>query len=124
LNNPHKQRGAARLWLALGNSARGLRIGLREAAFQQELVAAAVLIPAAFWVGQGWVQVTLLIGVVVLVLIVELLNTAIEATVDRIGLERHPLSGEAKDLGSAAVLLSCLLCGGVWAAAVWARWLA
>lgn len=120
----HKQRGLKRLGSALGNSVRGLRIGLREAAFQQELVAAAVLMPAAFWVGRNWLEVAALIAVVALVLIVELLNTAIEAAIDRISLEIHPLSGEAKDLGSAAVLLSCLLCGGVWAAAVWSRWFA
>lgn len=120
----HKQRGLKRLGLALGNSLRGLRIGLREAAFQQELLAAAVLVPAAFWVGRTWVEVVVLSAVVVLVLVVELLNTAIEATIDRIGLEIHPLSGEAKDLGSAAVLLSCVLCGGVWVAAIYARWFA
>ena len=79
------------------------------------------MVPAAFWVGRGWVEVALLAGSVVLVLIVELLNSAMEAAVDRISLELHELSKKAKDFGSAAVLLSLVLCGGIWAAALWQR---
>lgn len=79
------------------------------------------MLPAAFWLGRSWPEVALLAGSVLLVLIVELLNTALEAVVDRIGDEWHELSGRAKDLASAAVLLSLLFCAGVWAAALWAR---
>ena len=72
--------------------------------------------PAAFWLGRSWVETALLAGSVVLVMIVELLNTGIEAAIDRIGPEWHDLSKRAKDMGSAAVLLSLLLCAGIWAA--------
>jgi diacylglycerol kinase (ATP) len=123
LPHPHKGRvGLERVLRATGHSARGLRAAVRsESAFRQELAAAAVMLPAAPWLGRGWVEVALLAGTVLLVLIVELLNSAVEATVDRISLERHELSGRAKDYGSAAVLLALLLCGGVWAAALWQR---
>ena len=82
-------------------------------------MAAIVMIPLAFQIGQDWVEVTLLAGTVLLVLMVELLNTGIESCIDRIGPEWHDLSKRAKDMGSAAVLLSLLLCAGVWTAAVW-----
>ena len=77
--------------------------------------------PLAFWLGNNWVEVALLAGTVMLVLIVELLNSAIEAAVDRVSLELHDLSKRANDLASAAVMLSLLLCGGVWLAALWHR---
>ncbi|MFY7904785.1 MAG: diacylglycerol kinase, partial [Burkholderiaceae bacterium] len=80
-----------------------------------------VLLPLAFWLGQTWVEVAVLAGTVVLVMVVELLNTGIESAIDRIGPEWHDLSKRAKDMGSAAVLMSLLLCGGTWAAALWAR---
>ncbi len=99
----------------------GLRAAWRETAFRQEAVAAIVLVPAAFWLGRSWVEVALLAASVVLVLIVELLNTAIEAAVDRIGPEWHALSERAKDMGSAAVFLSLVLAGGIWLAALRAR---
>jgi diacylglycerol kinase (ATP) len=119
---PHKSRtGLNRVWHAGGFSFSGLRIGWSEAAFRQEAVLACVLIPAAFWLGADWMQTALLVACVVLVLVVELLNTAIEAAIDRIGPERHELSKQAKDLGSAAVLLSLLLAVGIWLAALWAR---
>ena len=122
LPRPHKSRtGLSRVWHAGGYSWAGLRTGWTEAAFRQELILAIVLIPTAFWLGRDWVQVALLVGSVVGVLVVELLNTAIEAVVDRIGPERHELSRQAKDLGSAAVLLSLLLAAGIWGAALWAR---
>jgi diacylglycerol kinase (ATP) len=85
-------------------------------------MAAAVALPASFWLGQGWVEISLLAGSVVLVLVVELLNTAIEAVVDRIDRSWHLLAKQAKDLGSAAVLLSLLFCIAVWGAALWTRW--
>jgi diacylglycerol kinase (ATP) len=78
-----------------------------------------VLLPASFWVARNWVEAALLAGSVLIVLIVELLNTGIETVVDRIGPEWHDLSKRAKDMGSAAVLLSLLLCGGIWLAALW-----
>jgi diacylglycerol kinase (ATP) len=117
-----KQRhGLSRLMHAFGYSVEGLRAGWGEAALRQEMVAAVLLLPLAFWVGQTWLEVALLCGAVVLVLIVELLNTGIETAIDRIGPEWHALSKRAKDMGSAAVLLSLLLCGGIWAAALWHR---
>ena len=107
--------GATRLWLATLNSLRGLKHCYHsEAAFRQEVCAALVLVPLAIWLGQTAVERTLLVGSVLLVMIVELLNTGIEVVVDRIGHERHHLSGFAKDLGSSAVLLSLLLAGMTW----------
>lgn len=99
----------------------GLRAGWSETAFRQEAISACVLLPLAFWLGRTWVEVALLSGSVLLVMIVELLNSGIESAIDRIGPEWHALSKRAKDLGSAAVLLSLLLCGGIWLAAAWAR---
>ena len=98
-----------------------MRAGWGEKAFRQEAVAAMVMLPAAFWLGQTWVEMALLAASVVFVLVVELLNTAIEATIDRIGPEWHDLSERAKDMGSAAVLLSLLVCAGIWTAALYHR---
>jgi diacylglycerol kinase (ATP) len=120
--NPQKaRRGLARVWHATLISVDGFRAAWREAAFRQEVACAVVMLPASFWVGRGWVEVALLASTVALVLIVELLNSAIEAAIDRIGPEWHSFSKTAKDLGSAAVLLSILLCSGVWIAALWQR---
>lgn len=119
-SNPQKQRrGLNRMWHAFGYSLAGLRAGWGETAFRQEAIAALVMLPMASWLGRDWVETALLAGVVLLVLMVELLNTGIESAIDRIGPEWHDLSKRAKDMGSAAVLLSLLLCGGVWAAAAW-----
>jgi diacylglycerol kinase (ATP) len=121
--NPQKQRkGLSRVLHAGGYSLAGLRAGWGETAFRQEALLALVMLPAAFWVGQGWVEVAMLVGVVLVVLMVELLNTGLESAIDRVGPEWHTLSKRAKDMGSAAVLLSLLLCAGTWAAALWARW--
>lgn len=90
-----------------------------EAAFRQECLLALVLTPAAFWVGQTAVERVLLIGSSWLVLIVELLNSAIEATVDRVGTDHHSLSGRAKDLGSAGVFVSLALTAMVWILIGW-----
>lgn len=118
--NPQKRRtGLSRVWHALFYSLAGLRAGWGETAFRQEALAAFLLVPLAFWVGQTWVETALLIGTVVLVMVVELLNTGIETAIDRIGPEWHALSKRAKDMGSAAVLLSLLLCAGTWLAALW-----
>ena len=120
-----KQRhGLARLRHALGYSLAGLRAGWHEPAFRQEAIAAIVMLPAALWLGRSWVETGLLIGGVVLVMVVELLNTGIETAIDRIGPEWNALSKRAKDMGSAAVLLSLLLCAGVWIAALAHRLLA
>lgn len=118
-----KRRGLTRIWHATRYSLNGLQDGWREPAFRQELVQGAVLLPTAWVLGRNWVETALLIAVLVLVLVVELLNTAIESVVDRVGPEWHALSKRAKDLGSAAVLLSLLLCTGVWLAAAVHRWL-
>jgi diacylglycerol kinase (ATP) len=122
--NPHKGRtGIDRIVHATGYSVQGLAAAYRnESAFRQEFWLAAVTLPLAFWLGSGWVEVALLAGSVTLVLIVELLNSAIEAAVDRVSFELHDLSKRAKDFGSAAVLLSLLLAGGIWLAALWSRW--
>lgn len=124
MNNPHKGRtGLDRVRHALVYSLQGLSAALRgESAFRQEVALAVVLLPAAFWVGRNWTEVALLAGSVLLVMIVELLNSAVEAVVDRVSFELHDLSKRAKDFGSAAVLLSLLLCGGIWAAALYHRW--
>ncbi len=111
--------GFQRMSHALGNSVSGLRMAYAgEIAFRQEVWAAAVLVPSAFWLGDSWVEVALLAGAVVLVLVVELLNSAIEAVVDRVSYDWHELSKRAKDIGSAAVLLSLLNCAGVWLVAL------
>jgi diacylglycerol kinase (ATP) len=120
--NPQKsRRGFSRVWHAALISLDGFRAGWGETAFRQEVLCAIVMLPAAFWVGRNWVEVALLAATVVLVLIVELLNSGIEAAIDRVGPEWHSFSKSAKDMGSAAVLLSILLCCGVWAAALWQR---
>lgn len=117
--NPQKhRRGASRLWHALGYSIAGLRAGWGETAFRQETLAALVLLPLSVWIGRTWVETALLGGSVLVVMIVELLNTGIETAIDRTGPEWHELSKRAKDLGSAAVLLSLLLCAGVWGGAL------
>ncbi len=120
--NPQKdRRGLTRLWHATGYSLQGLRAGWGEAAFRQEALAALVLLPASLWLGASWVEVALLAGSVLLVLITELLNSGIEAAIDRIGADWHPLSKRAKDMGSAAVLLALLLCAAIWCAALYHR---
>jgi diacylglycerol kinase (ATP) len=120
-NAQKSRRGFQRLRHALRYSLDGLRAGWHETAFRTEVLAAAVMLPAAFWLGENWVQVGMLAGAVLLVMIVELLNTGIESAIDRIGPEWDPLSKQAKDMGSAAVLLSLLLCGGLWLAALYHR---
>jgi diacylglycerol kinase (ATP) len=123
-NQQKLRTGFDRVWHAAGFSIEGLKAGWGETAFRQEALASIVLVPAAFWLGRGWVEVALLAGSVLIVMIVELLNTGIETAIDRIGPEWHDLSKRAKDMGSAAVLLSLLLAGGIWAAALFHRFLA
>lgn len=116
--------GLSRIAHAAGFSIAGLRAGWDQTAFRQETLAAAVLMPLSVWLGRGWIETALLAGSVLMVLAVELLNSAIETVVDRIGPEWHELSKRAKDMGSAAVLLSLVLCSGIWAAAAYQRFFA
>ena len=110
-----KLQGVGRVLRAFVSSAHGIAGAFREEeAFRQELAFACVALPAAIWLGHNGVERALLAAPVLLILIVELLNSAIEATVDRIGLERHALAGLAKDIGSAAVMGSFILLGLVW----------
>lgn len=116
----HKQRtGLKRLWFATGYSLQGLRTGWQQKAFRQEVRLAGLLLPAACCLGQTWVETLMLAATVVAVMVVELLNSAVEAAIDRVGLEWHPLSKQAKDLGRAAVLLSVVLCVVTWGVALW-----
>jgi len=104
-----------RLWLACGNSVKGFAGAFREeAAFRQELALAVLVIPAGVWLGRTGVERALLVAPMLLILVVELLNSAVETAIDRIGPEHHELSGLAKDIGSAAVLTAFLLLGAVW----------
>lgn len=119
MNKPDRK-GIKRVAQAACYSAKGLSAAWKnEAAFRLELFLMVVLVPAAFWVGNSVLDYLLLIGSCVLVLITELINSAIEAIVDRISTENHPLSGQAKDIGSAAVLISLLWVLFTWAAIAW-----
>lgn len=116
--------GIRRILRATRFSAQGFAQAWKhEAAFRQELALAVVLTPAAFWLGQTVIERAMLIGVLLLMLIVELFNSAIEAAIDRHGDEQHELSGRAKDLGSAAVFVVLVLVGVVWGAVAWQRFL-
>lgn len=104
-----------RLRGALGHSFRGLAAAARhQQAFRLELYAAAIATPVGLWLGRSGIERALLVGSCLLVPMVELVNSAVEATVDRIGLERHELAGRAKDLASAAVLATIGVAGVVW----------
>ena len=118
----YKPRGLVRVMRALGASIHGLVGAFREeASFRQELALAVLVIPLGLWLGRGGVERALLIAPMLLILIVELLNSAIEATVDRIGFERHQLAGLAKDIGSAAVFMSFVLLTAVWLLVLFGR---
>ena len=111
-----KPRGVRRVLAAFINSWGGFVGAWREEeAFRQECLLAVVLIPAGLWLGHTGIARALLVAPMLLILIVELLNSAVEAAIDRIGAERHALSGLAKDLGSAAVFVSFLLLVATWA---------
>jgi len=116
LESPYKGKtGLQRLWNALGYSLAGFRAAYKhEDAFRQEVLLAALLIPLALWLPVSLIGKALMIASVLLVLIVELINSAIEATVDRISLDSHRLAKRAKDIGSAAVLVSLLTVIIVW----------
>nr|WP_314264785.1 diacylglycerol kinase [uncultured Moellerella sp.] len=121
----NQTKGLRRVINATGYSIKGLKAAwINEAAFRQESVAAIVAIAIAFYLDISGIERILLISSVVLVAIVELLNSAIEAVVDRIGIEHHELSGRAKDIGSAAVFVSIGLALFVWATILWQHYLA
>jgi diacylglycerol kinase (ATP) len=126
MTHPQKARGGLeRIAHATAYSLAGLGAAWRhERAFRQECALAVVLLPAAVWLGQTWLECALLAGSVMLVLIVELLNSAIEAVVDRVSPDLHPLSKRAKDIGSAAVMLALVACALLWASALWRLWIA
>lgn len=117
--------GAARLKAAFRNSMQGARdIWRGEEAFRLEVSLLVLSIPLALWLGDDLFQSALLVGVLLLLIIVEILNSAVEAVVDRIGPERHDLSRLAKDLGSLAVLVATVLAVLLWGAALWDRFAA
>ncbi|GMG85747.1 diacylglycerol kinase [Biformimicrobium ophioploci] len=125
-DKPHKpgHTGIGRIIAASRYSSEGLAAAWRnEAAFRQEVALASILIPLGLWLGENGVERALLAGVCVLVIIVELLNSAIEAVVDRIGPEKHPLSKIAKDTGSAAVSVALILWGITWLNILVPKWL-
>ncbi len=115
------ERGLKRLINAFNYSMAGLKAAWKEEAFRQEIMAGIIVVPAGFLLGETGTQRAILIGSYLIIILVELLNTAIEATIDRIGLEHHELSAKAKDLGSASVLLSICIAVIVWAFIVWER---
>ena len=111
-----KNTGFTRIFCAIGYSMKGLKAAcIHEAAFRQELALCVMLAPLGAWLGNNGVERAILIGSLILVLIVELINSAIEAAIDRHGTELHTLSGQAKDLGSAAVMVSILNVIVIWA---------
>ena len=122
LQSESPRRGIRRWPRALRYSVAGLRACWRkEAAFRQEAMFAVFMIPGSFWLGTNAVERLLLLSSVLLVLIVELINSAIEAVVDRVSTDPHSLSGFAKDLGSAAVLLSLVIVWLTWGLLAWER---
>lgn len=117
--------GLRRIIRAAKFSAQGIAGAWRhEAAFRQEIIAGIVLLPLAFWLGRDAMEILLLLTSLLIVPIVELLNSAIEATVDRIGDEHHDLAGRAKDMGSAAVGFALLLVAAVWGTVIYLRFVA
>lgn len=120
-NLQKQRRGLDRVVHAFGYSMQGLKAGMHEPAFKQEAYLAFILIPLSFFVGRNWVEISILSGSVVFVMTVELLNTGLESAIDRVGPQWHDLSKRCKDLGSAAVLLSILLCMGIWLAALFIK---
>ena len=111
----HNQEGLGRIWRASLYSIQGIKATWKnEAAFRQELVLCGIMAPLAFWVGTTAAERALLIATCLLVLVTELLNSAVEAAIDRIGEDRHSLSARAKDMGSAAVFISLWTVGITW----------
>jgi diacylglycerol kinase (ATP) len=124
MNQPARVTGIRRIWNAAVYSIAGIRAGWNnEAAFRQEIILCLGLVPAAFWLGSTAVERVLLIGSCLLVLIVELLNSAVEAAIDRIGADQHTLSGRAKDMSSAAVFICLWIVLITWGMIAWERFL-
>ena len=121
MHSPYKSKGGfARLFNALRYSVQGLSAAFKEeAAFRQELLLTVIAVPLAIWISRSLLEAVMLIGVLLFVLIMELVNSAIEALADTISVDHHPLLGRAKDLGSAAVLLSLGLAAFVWLGVIW-----
>lgn len=118
MNKPAKK-GIARIVAAFGYSIKGLKAAYKnEAAIRQELMAGVIIVPLAFFVAENGIELALLLGSAILVFLMELINSAIESVVDRIGAEHHELSGQAKDIGSALVLIAILLCFVTWGAII------
>jgi diacylglycerol kinase (ATP) len=114
------KKGLVRLWNATGYSRDGILAAWRhEAAFREEILLAAITIPLAFYLGKTGVERALLIGSIILILIVEILNSAVEAVVDKASPEMHDLAKRAKDMGSAAVLFSLINAAVIWACVLW-----
>lgn len=115
--------GITRIIRAFGFSMKGFRAAwLHEAAFRQELILALVLAPLAFFLAQTTVQLALLLLTLFIVLITEILNSAVEAVVDRVSDEHHALAGRAKDMGSAAVFLSLVMTAAIWGLVIFERY--
>src|ERR1039458_999667 len=115
MSDRNKPTGMTRLLRAFGYSFQGFRHAWREeAAFRQELLLSLLFVPAGLYLGHSGVERAMLVSPMMLILVVEILNSAVEAVVDRSGTERHPLAGMAKDMGSAAVMLSFAMLGTVW----------
>ena len=115
MSDRHKPTGITRLLRAFGYSFQGFAHAWREeAAFRQEVALSVAVIPLGLYLGHSGVERAMLVSPMLLILVVEILNSAVEAVVDRSGTERHPLAGMAKDMGSAAVMLSFALLGTVW----------
>ena len=114
------KKGLTRLWNALGYSRDGIAAAWRhEAAFREEILLAAIAIPLAFYLGKTGVDRALLVSCIILILIVEILNSAVEAVVDKASPEKHDLAKRAKDMGSAAVLFSLINAAVIWACVLW-----
>jgi len=114
------KKGFVRLWNALGYSRDGIAAAWKnEAAFREEVLLAAIAIPLAFYLGKTGVERALLVGSIIFILIVEILNSAVEAVVDKASPEKHDLAKRAKDMGSAAVLLSLMNAAVIWACVLW-----
>lgn len=123
-HSPFKSKGGLqRVARALQYSLQGLRAAFKhEAAFRQEAALAVVMVPAAFWLGRDLIEIIVLLATIVLVLVTELLNSAVEAVADALTVEPHPLIGRAKDIGSAAVMVMLIFSGMVWFAVAADRW--
>lgn len=114
------KKGLTRLWNALGYSRDGIAAAWHhEAAFREEILLATIAIPLAFYLGKTGVERALLLGSIILILIVEILNSAVEAVVDKASPEMHDLAKRAKDMGSAAVLFSLINAATIWACVLW-----